>query len=116
MFKVLCLSLVLFIGGCGGDDSSSNETPQPPPQQSAADKEFASDIQPILTANCAGSGCHTSGKERDQVIVNAANFVGSEAKNRLAGASMPPSGSPQASTLLPAMRGKLITFINKHGS
>jgi len=49
--------LGLLLTGCGGDDDSGGPTStggDDPPDNPT----FAADIQPILTANCAVSGCH----------------------------------------------------------
>jgi len=75
--------LVLIILGCGGSDkpTSSNGTVKEDPL-------FAADIQPILNASCARSGCHNStasagmNLSSGQAYANIVNVASSEVPSR----------------------------------
>jgi len=114
--SLFLISLFLITVGCGGDDSNDSPAPQPPPSTVGAEaaQEFATTIAPILKLNCAGSGCHTSGKGRDSVIISSGNFIKSNAGAMISSNKMPKSGSPQATIFSASSRQTLLNYLAKY--
>ena len=112
----LCFIVMLISCGKSSEDSSYPEpTPQPQPQpgnNSAA--EFNSSIKPLLTKNCAGAGCHTSGKARDAIIQSVTGLTSSKASAELQGGQMPQPASPQAAAFSSADKSTILAFIAKY--
>jgi hypothetical protein len=112
----LCFIVMLISCGKSSEDSSYPEpTPQPQPQpgnNSAA--EFSSSIKPLLTKNCAGAGCHTSGAARDAIIQTSTNFIASKAAAEIQGGQMPPPASPKAAAFSATDKSTILAFIAKY--
>jgi len=114
-FFTLCFIVMLISCGKSSDDDSYSKPPVPQPQpgnNSAA--EFSSSIKPILTKNCAGAGCHTSGKPRDAIIQSATGFIASKAAAEIQGGQMPPPASPQAAAFSASDKSTVLAFIAKY--
>jgi len=83
--KFLILAIALFAFGCGSsseEDSKSTPTPAVTPEQQ---KAWDSTVKPIVTANCALSGCHGS----EAFVKTPAAFLGSKAKGQVSSGRMP---------------------------
>ena len=82
----LALVAVLLIGACQEVGESSIDLLAPAPAEGAS---FSADVQPILTANCALSGCHAGGAPEPQVCnvepFRPANFEPGSAYDNLVG-------------------------------
>lgn len=114
-FLTLCFIVMLISCGKSSEDSSYPPAPQPQPQPgNNSTAEFNSSIKPILTKNCAGAGCHTSGKARDAIIQTATNFIASKAAAEIQGGEMPPSASPQAAAFSASDKSTVLAFIAKY--
>ena len=82
-------AVMVSIGGCAYDNAEElyGEKKCPPVGTSFSEK-----IQPIISMNCAVSGCHVNGQQRpaletyDQIAANANRI-----KSRTANGTMPPS-------------------------
>ncbi len=113
-FLTLCFIAMLISCGKSSEDSSY-PAPQPSPQPgNNSSAEFNSSIKPILTKNCAGAGCHTSGKARDAIIQSATGFIASKASAEIQGGEMPPPASPQATAFSASDKSTLLAFIAKY--
>lgn len=69
---VVAVMLSILITACGGDSSTGPDPEQPPPN-SGQPVSYAQDIQPIFNGNCAVSGCHDSGTQRNGVDLSSYN-------------------------------------------
>lgn len=93
----LCLLTLFLICSCGfgpGDPPVGEPRPEndaPPPGGDGGDLSFVGDIKPILTDNCALSGCHAGAP----MLETAKNFINSNSPKRIINGSMPPSYSPK---------------------
>jgi len=113
-FLTFCFIAMLISCGKSSDDSSyPAPTPQPQPGNNSA-AEFNSSIKPLLTKNCAGAGCHTSGAARDAIIQTSTNFIASKAAAEIQGGLMPPAASPKAAAFSATDKSTILAFIAKY--
>jgi len=92
------LLFFILLAGCGTTEKITEIRPGPPaptpvptPNPGGGDLDFVRDIQPVLRANCALSGCHGPGG----MFAGENEFLISDGPRRILNGSMPPSYSPK---------------------
>src|ERR1700733_5977473 len=101
LFAGLLFIIGAFVNGCYKDviiPQSSN--PSAPPQATS----YANDIQPIFTANCALSGCHTAGGQTP-------NLTAGVSYNDLIGGGFVNTLIPTQSTIYIMINGEMEVHI-----
>jgi len=71
---VLSVGAAFSMLACGGDPAGSLTPPIVPP---GGDATFATGVQPILTRNCAFSGCHAGATPQEGMNLSAGQAYGS---------------------------------------
>src|SRR5207249_2208486 len=69
--QLLFCGLALIVAGCGSGRTISAGMPSQGSTGGTATVDFASQIQPIFTTNCALSGCHASDTASGELILDA---------------------------------------------
>jgi uncharacterized membrane protein len=95
--KVICFFLSLTYAGCTYDNAEELHGKQDCGPESVS---FSNNIAPLISTNCALSGCHVSGQqlpvlENYQQISQNAQAV----KTKTGNGTMPPDGSGKSLTL-----------------
>jgi len=118
--SVLGSATLTFLAACGSSSSSSPSSPPPATSANAtASLDFTTSVNPILTASCAGAGCHGQGSPNGAFVDDQANFVavGGQVMTRITATDptlvMPPSGVPE--TLSATDRTTLETYLEQQG-
>lgn len=108
IFSAGLLALLMAASSCYKDNKEElyqNFVISANPCDSTSDVSYSADISPILTANCAISGCHAGSTPQNGIHLGVYSDVRQVARDgRLAGTitgspgpQMPPSGSPLSS-------------------
>lgn len=74
LIPIFICSAGLLLAGCGGDSGNStgpDPDPDPDPNEPNRAVSFSEDISPILSTNCATSGCHNSSTQESGVNLSS---------------------------------------------
>ena len=91
MKKIIAAILIIFCGSCAYDNAEELYGEKSCPPQGAS---FSETIEPIISSNCAISGCHVSGQQLPTLETYAQISTNSDkVKSRTSNGTMPPPSS-----------------------
>jgi hypothetical protein len=106
---VLGICLLLTMGGCGSEESNTVEA-----DCSGVSVSFASDISPIIQANCTKSGCHGTGSNNgpgELLTFAQVNRAKAEIQSSVSSGAM-----PKDSRLTSNEKNSILCWIENGGS